>query len=72
VPLFQLQPVLQECYSEPPFEILEFDDLTGADWDRYEATMAPNADNMRSPGHYAVETRKRIRSKDGHVPVVAD
>jgi hypothetical protein len=73
VPLFQLQPVLQECYGKPAFEVLEFDDLTAADWDRYEATMAPNANNMRSPGHYAVETRKRVRNEDTEqVPDVTD
>lgn len=57
-PLFQVQAVRTECYRDPPFEVLEFDDLTEEDWGRFEATMKPNADNMRRPGHYAAETRK--------------
>jgi hypothetical protein len=60
-PLFQVQPVLRECYDNPSYDILEFDDLSKADWQRFEATMTPNANNMRSPGHHAVETRKRRR-----------
>jgi len=58
-PLFQVQPVLRQCYDRPAYEVLEFADLEPADWQRFEATMAPNADNMRDPGHYAVETRKQ-------------
>lgn len=58
-PLFQVQPVLRQCYDEPSFDVLEFADLSGADWQRFAATMTPNANNMRRPGHYAVETRKR-------------
>lgn len=62
-PLFQVQPVKRESYQEPAFEILEFDDLNEADWKRFEATMKPNANNMRRPGHYAVETRKRLHAE---------
>jgi hypothetical protein len=61
-PLFQVQPLLRECYRDPSFEILELADLGAADWQRFEATMKPNADQMRSLGHYAVDTRKRVRS----------
>jgi hypothetical protein len=62
-PLFQVQPVLRESYRNPPFELLEFEDLSDADWQRFEATMKPNANNMRSPGHYAVETRKGFHAE---------
>lgn len=62
-PLFQVQPILHQCYREPSFEVREFADLDTADWQRFEATMTPNTDQMRSLGHYAVETRKRHRSQ---------
>lgn len=61
-PLFQVQPLLRECYREPSFEIVEAGDLSPEDWQRFEATMAPNADQLRSLGHYAVATRKRLRA----------
>jgi hypothetical protein len=60
-PLFQVQPVLRECYRDPPFEVLGIGDLGTADWDRYAATMRPNTDTQRTLGHYAVDTRKRQR-----------
>jgi uncharacterized protein DUF6065 len=60
-PLFQVQPLLRECYAEPSFEVLGLEDLQGADWQRFEATMKPNTDSMRALGHYAVDTRKRLR-----------
>lgn len=60
-PLFQVQPVLRQCYDEPPFEVHEAADLDADDWQRYAATITPNTDHMRAPGHYAVETRRRLR-----------
>jgi hypothetical protein len=60
-PLFQVQPLLRQCYSDPSFDVLELNDLNAADWDRFEATMRPNTDSMRPLGHYAVDTRKRLR-----------
>ena len=62
-PLFQVQPVLRQCYRDPAFEVLDLADLNPADWQRFEATMKPNTDQMRSLGHYAVDTRKRVRSR---------
>jgi hypothetical protein len=62
-PLFQVQPVLRQCYNRPSYEVLEFDDLNESDWQRFEATMTPNANNMRSQGHYAVETRRRLHAE---------
>jgi len=61
-PLFQVQPLLRECYREPSFEVLDNSDMTEADWQRFEATLRPNTDQLRSLGHYAVETRRRLRS----------
>jgi len=60
-PLFQVQPLLRQCYDDPSFDVLELDELDAADWDRFEATMRPNADSMRPLGHYAVDARKRLR-----------
>jgi Family of unknown function (DUF6065) len=62
-PLFQVQPLLRECYSEPPFEVLGSEDMKAADWQRFAATVTPNTDQMRSLGHYAVDTRKRLRGR---------
>jgi len=61
-PLFQVQPLLRESYSEPSFEVLESADLAAEDWQRFAATMTPNTVQMRPLGHYAVDTRKRLRS----------
>ena len=61
-PLFQVQPLLRQCYQEPPFEVLEITDLRPDDWQRFAATMKPNTDQMRAFGHYAVDTRKRFRN----------
>jgi len=63
-PLFQVQPLLRQCYRDPVFKVLEAADLRPDDWRRFEATMRPNADHMRAPGHYAVDTRKRLRGGD--------
>jgi hypothetical protein len=60
-PLFQLQPLLRQCYGELSYEVLQLSDLQAADWQRFEATMRPNTDQMRRLGHYAVETRKGRR-----------
>lgn len=62
-PLFQVQLVPREAYRTPPFDVREFDDLSKIDWQRFEATMRPNADHMRAPGHYAVDTRKRLHAE---------
>lgn len=60
-PLFQVQPLLRQCYDEPPFTVLEAADLEAEDWQRFAATMEPNTEQMRPLGHYAVATRKRLR-----------
>src|SRR3954447_15824463 len=60
-PLFQVQPLLRECYLEPSFSLRELTELEPADWERFAATMKPNADNTRPLGHYAVDARKRLR-----------
>jgi hypothetical protein len=62
-PLFQAQPLRRECYLKPPFELMEAADLSSEDWDRFAATVKPNTDQMRKAGHYAVDTRKRLRSQ---------
>jgi len=60
-PLFQVQPLWRPSYTQPPFEVLEASDLDADDWARFAATMTPNTDDMRTLGHYAVDTRKRLR-----------
>src|SRR5438105_7832352 len=57
-PLFQVQPLLRQCYSEASFEVVGLAELNAADWQSFEATMKPNADQMRTLGHYAVGTRR--------------
>jgi len=60
-PLFQVQPLLRQYYREPSFDVLGFDDLGSAEWLSFAATLEPNTDQMRSLGHYAVDTRRRAR-----------
>jgi len=60
-PLFQVQPVLRECYQNPAFELLEGGDLKADDWRRFVATMDPNKDQDRALGHYAADARRRSR-----------
>lgn len=60
-PLFQVQPVIRQGYLDPGFEVLGAGDLEITDWQRFEATMRPNTDHLRAPGHYAVATRKQQR-----------
>jgi len=62
-PLFQVQPLLRQCYAEPSFAVHDANDLSPEHWRRFEATIRPNTDQMRSLGHYAVDTRKRLRSQ---------
>jgi hypothetical protein len=62
-PLFQVQPLLRQCYREPSFEVLASADLSADDWQRFAATIEPNTHQMRALGHYAVDTRKRLRGK---------
>lgn len=63
-PFFQVQPLRRECYAEPSFAVHGSADLTPEDWQRFAATMEPNTEQMRALGHYAVATRKRLRSQD--------
>jgi Family of unknown function (DUF6065) len=62
-PLFQVQPLRRDCYVEPSFVVREATDLGTEDWQRFAATMKPNTVQMRALGHYAVETRKRLRDQ---------
>jgi hypothetical protein len=60
-PLFQVQPLLRQCYSEVSFDVVGLSELSAADWQKFEATIKPNTDPMRLMGHYAVATRRRQR-----------
>jgi hypothetical protein len=61
-PLFQVQPILRECYRDPSFEVSDGTDLTAEDWLHFAETLEPNTNQLRSLGHYAVDTRRRLRS----------
>jgi hypothetical protein len=63
-PLFQVQPLLRQCYREPSFKVRDAADLDVEDWQRFAATMRPNTDQMRALGHYAVDTRRRLRGSE--------
>jgi hypothetical protein len=60
-PLFQVQPLLRQCYGDVPFDIVGVSELDAADWQAFEATMKPNTDQMRRLGHYAADARRRSR-----------
>ena len=62
-PLFQVQPLRRECYAEPSFAVRDSADMNSEDWQRFAATMEPNTVQMRRLGHYAVDTRKRLRGQ---------
>ena len=62
-PLFQVQPLLRECYRGTSFAVVGLAEMIAADWQNFEATMKPNTDQMRMLGHYAVDTRRRSRRK---------
>jgi hypothetical protein len=61
-PLFQVQPLPRQAYTEPSFRVSQAADLAAEDWQRFAATITPNTDQMRALGHYAVDTRKRLRN----------
>ena len=37
-PLFQVQPLLRECYSGVAFEVVSLNEMSAADWQNFEAT----------------------------------
>jgi uncharacterized protein DUF6065 len=63
-PMFQVQPLLRQCYREPSFEVREVCDLGAEHWQRFAATMRPNTDQRRALGHYAADTRRRLRGNE--------
>jgi hypothetical protein len=63
-PLFQVQPLRRECYLNPSYEVLEPSALSSEDWKRFEATIRRNTNHMRRPGHYAADTRRRLRAEE--------
>ena len=62
-PLFQVQPLRRESYVDPSFVVRDAAELAPEDWQRFAATMEPNTVQMRRLGHYAVDTRKRLRGQ---------
>ena len=63
-PLFQVQPLMRETYSEKRLRSFQFVDnlggLTPDDWNAYRETVVkPNAASHRPVGRYAVSVRKR-------------
>src|SRR3954470_10107565 len=39
-------------------------DITGHDWNQFEATIRPNTNHMRRLGNHAADTRKRLRREE--------
>ena len=62
-PLFQVQPLLRNCYSGVAFEVVGLEEMSASDWQNFETTMKPNTHQMRVLGHYAADTRRRSRRK---------
>src|SRR4029077_20322517 len=62
-PLFQVQPLLRECYSGVGFEVVSLNEMGAADWHNFEAIVKPNTDQMRKLGHYGADTRRRSRRR---------
>jgi hypothetical protein len=62
-PLFQVQPLLCQCYNEVSFEVIGLSELSVADWQSFEGTVKPNTDQMRMMGHYAADVRRQNRKK---------
>jgi len=62
-PLFQVQPLVRQCYSEVAFDVIGLSELSVADWESFDATVKPNTDQMRMMGHYAIEVRRQTRRK---------
>jgi hypothetical protein len=65
-PLFQVQPLLRETYSDKQlrsFEVVsELSMLSAEDWNRYRDTVVkPNRGHYRTVGAYAASVRKRGR-----------
>jgi hypothetical protein len=60
-PLFQVQPVMRQCYRDPAYAVSELGDLDAEDWQRFAATMTPNTDQDRALGHYGAHTRRHLR-----------
>lgn len=62
VPFLQVQPVRKEIYTEKflrSFAIKELADLSAENWDAFSRTVvAPNVDQDRKRGRYAVAVRK--------------
>jgi len=63
-PLFQVQPVWRQAYRDPSFELREATDWGAGEWRDFEATIRRNTNDLRSRGHYAAETRRRLRTED--------
>jgi Family of unknown function (DUF6065) len=67
-PLFQVQPLIRETYSEQHLRSFDLVDnlsgLTKEDWDAYRETVVkPNAGACRPVGRYAVSVRKRVHHR---------
>ena len=70
-PLFQVQPLRRETYSERHLRSFNFvEDLSGLstkDWNDYRETVVkPNEGAYRPTGRYAASVRKRAHHSDAH------
>lgn len=73
-PLFQVRPLLRQCYADHVFQHQEFDGLaprdgsqggmTPEDWNGYRSTVRRrNEAKLRTPGSYGAARRKRAKQE---------
>jgi hypothetical protein len=63
-PLFQMQPLWRPSYRKPPFAVHEAVDWSESQWRELEPFLRRNANDKRDKGHYAAETRRRLRREE--------
>jgi hypothetical protein len=63
-PLFQVQPVWRAAYRNPSFALREATTWGPEEWSCFEAMIRRNTNDLRAKGHYAAETRRRLRNED--------
>lgn len=63
-PLFQVQPLWRPSYRKPPFAMQEAIDWNEDQWRELEPFLRRNSNDRRDKGHYAAETRRRLRREE--------
>ena len=63
-PLFQVQPLWRPSYRKPPFAVREATAWSEDEWRELEPFLRRNSNDRRDKGHYAAETRRRLRREE--------